>query len=68
MIKHLMSRLQSAEEAIIAAEEVISHERANRKKLFQEIKKANQDLRVLVEQEKKTISDKVHNELDKHLQ
>jgi chromosome segregation ATPase len=63
-----MSRLQSAEEAIIAAEEVISHERANRKKLFQEIKKANQDLRVLVEQEKKTISDKVHNELDKHLQ
>ena len=33
LIKHLMSRLTSAEEAIIAAEEVISHERTNRKRL-----------------------------------
>lgn len=31
----------SAEEAIVAAEEVISHERANRKRLSQDIKKAN---------------------------
>jgi hypothetical protein len=33
MIKHLMSRLQQSEEAIRAAEEVITHERANRKRL-----------------------------------
>lgn len=34
LIKHLMSRLTQGEEAINAAEEVISHERANRKRLF----------------------------------
>lgn len=59
LIKHLTSRLTQGEEAITAAEEVISHERANRKRLFQELKKANQDLRELVEKEKKTLSDKV---------
>ena len=67
LIKHLISRLQSAEEAIIAAEEVISHERANRKRLFQEIKKANGELRTLVEKEKKHIGDKVLEELEVHL-
>jgi hypothetical protein len=46
---------------------VISHERANRKRLFLEIKKANQDLRELVEKEKKTLSEKVQQELDRHL-
>jgi hypothetical protein len=34
LIKHLTSRLTQGEEAIMAAEEVISHERANRKRLF----------------------------------
>lgn len=63
----MTSRLTQGEEAIIAAEEVISHERANRKRLFQELKKSNQDLRQLVEQEKKTLSDKVLAELEKHL-
>jgi len=63
-----MNRLTQGEEAIVAAEEVISHERANRKRLFQELKKSNQDLRELVEKERKTLSDKILVELDKHLQ
>jgi len=41
LIKHLMSRLTQAEDAIVKAEEVSSNERANRKKLSQEIKKTN---------------------------
>jgi hypothetical protein len=53
MIKHLMSRLQQSEEAIKAAEEVITHERANRKRLNADVKKANGELRELVEKEKK---------------
>jgi hypothetical protein len=68
LIKHLMTRLSQGEEAIAAAEEVISHERANRKRLFQEIKKSNQELRELVEKEKKQLSEKVMVELEKHLQ
>jgi hypothetical protein len=67
MIKHLMSRLQQSEDAIRAAEEVITHERANRKRLNADVKKANNDLRELVEKEKKTLSDKVLAEVEKHL-
>jgi hypothetical protein len=68
MIKHLQSRLTQAEEAIVAAEEVISHERANRKRLSQDIKKANMELREIVEREKKYLSEKVTEQLDKTLQ
>jgi hypothetical protein len=46
---------------------VITHERANRKRLSQDIKKANADLRELVEKEKKNLSDKVLAEVEKHL-
>lgn len=53
MIKSLMERLGQAEQAIKAAEEVITHERANRKRLNADIKKANAELRELVEKEKK---------------
>lgn len=67
MIKHLMTRLSQSEEAIKAAEEVITHERANRKRLSADIKKANAELRDLVEKEKKTLSDKVLAEVEKHL-
>lgn len=68
LIKHLMSRLTQAEEALTSAEEVISHERANRKRLSADIKKANQSLRELVEKEKKQLSDKVQAELEKTLE
>ena len=63
-----MTRLTQSEEAIKAAEEVITHERANRKRLNADVKKANADLRELVEKEKKQLSDKVLAEVEKHLQ
>ena len=68
LIHHLMERLESAEHAIVAAEEVISHERNNRKTISKELKAKNQELRVLVEKEKKQLRDKVHDELEITLQ
>lgn len=47
---------------------MITRERANRKTLFQEIGKANSDLKALVEKEKKLLSDKVAEEMERHLQ
>ena len=53
LIKHLMARLNQADSAINESETIIQHERANRKRLSQDIKKANKDLRDLVESENK---------------
>jgi hypothetical protein len=63
-----MERLESAEHAIVAAEEVITHERQNRKTMSQELKQKNNELRALVEKEKKQLRDKVHDELEITLQ
>ena len=67
LIEHLMDRLQHAETAISACEEVISHERQNRKQISKELKAKNQELRELVDAEKKKLRDKVHEELEKTL-
>lgn len=64
LINHLSERLQSAEEAIFEAEEAISHERSYRKRITQELKDKNAELRQLVENEKKKLSDKIHEELE----
>jgi hypothetical protein len=40
-----MERLESAEHAILAAEEVITHERVNRKTISKELKQKNAELR-----------------------
>lgn len=53
MIKHLLARLQLAEQAVIECEETINHERANRKQLSANMKKTNAELRELVEKEKR---------------
>jgi hypothetical protein len=45
LIKHLTTRLAQTEQAITAAEEVITHERNNRKQLFKQIEKSNAELR-----------------------
>lgn len=68
MINHLMERLESAELAVMAAEEVISHERQNRKQISQELKARNAELRALIDKEKKKLSDKVSDQLEKTLQ
>lgn len=62
-----MERLQEAETAISACEEVISHERQNRKAISKELKARNQELRDIVNAEKKKLQDKVHEELEKTL-
>ena len=67
MINHLMERLESAEHAVMAAEEVITHERQNRKQISQELKARNTDLRALIDREKKKLSDKVSDQLEKTL-
>lgn len=63
-----MERLESAEHAIVAAEEVITHERQNRKTMSQELTHKIGELRALVEKEKKQLKDKVHDELEITLQ
>lgn len=50
-----MERLASAEDAIVAAEEVISHERVNRKLISKKLKARNEELRVLVNSEKRKL-------------
>lgn len=63
-----MERLEQAEQAILAAEEVITHERQNRKTISKKLKLKNSELRILVEKEKRTLKDKVHDELELTLQ
>jgi UTP-glucose-1-phosphate uridylyltransferase len=64
LIDHLMERLEQAEQAIFAAEEVITHERKNRKLISSELKAKNMELRKLVEKEKRSLQDKVHDQLE----
>lgn len=64
LIHHLMERLESAEEAIIASEEVITRERQNRKQISKLLKAKNEELRALVNAEKRKLQDKVHDELE----
>lgn len=67
LIDYLSERLNIAEEAINESCDCINNERERRKKLAEELKQKNQDLRVLVEGEKKTLEDKVHAEIEKSL-
>lgn len=64
LINHLMARLEYAEDAIVACEEVISHERLNRKTMSKELKQKNAELREIVNKEKRKLQDKVHDELE----
>ena len=59
-----MERLDQAEQAIAAAEECMVHEREQRKKLSHELKVKNEELREIVNAEKKTLKEKVHSELE----
>jgi hypothetical protein len=55
LISHLMARLEYAEDAIVACEEVISHERENRKIMSKKLKLKNAELRELVNAEKRKL-------------
>ena len=64
MIEYLTKRLESATAAIRTAEEIISHERSNRKEMSQDLKERNATLKELIANEKKSLTEKVSNELD----
>lgn len=64
MIEYLTKRLESATEAISTAEEIIVHERSNRKEMSQDLKERNATLKELIANEKKSLTEKVSNELD----
>ena len=68
MIEYLQTRLESAEEAISTCEEIIEHERTNRKEMSQDLKERNATLKALIEKEKKSLSDKVNSELESTLE
>ena len=67
LIKYLVERLSQAEQAIEAAEQCIEAERNSRKKVSKDIKAKNFELREIVNKEKKTLQDKVHQELEETL-
>lgn len=67
LIKYLMDRLDYSEQAIVEAENCITNERAKRLQLKEELQERNDELRKIVEGEKKTLQDKVHLELEKTL-
>ena len=67
MIDYLTIRLESAEEAITTCEEIIEHERENRKELSNDLKERNATLKALIETERKNLSEKVNIELESTL-
>ena len=67
LIDYLSERLSIAEDAIKEAVDCVNNERTRRKKLAEELREKNDDLRTLVEGEKRTLQDKVHEEIEKSL-
>ena len=68
MIEYLTARLESAEEAITTCEEIIEHERANRKELSDDLKERNATLKALIEKERKSLQENVNRELESTLE
>ena len=64
MIEYLTNRLEQAMAAISTSEEIISHERANRKEMSRDLKERNATLKELIASEKQSLTDKVNTELD----
>ena len=68
MIEYLTQRLESAEEAITTCEEIIEHERSNRKELSDDLKERNATLKALIEKERKNLQENVNRELESTLE
>lgn len=67
LIEYLMKRLKAAEASIQVCEEVIESERGLRKASSKQMKEQIKELQDLVQQEKRSLSDKVSAELDQTL-
>lgn len=68
MIDFLGKRVKSAEDAIKMCEEIIRRERNNRKEMSQDLKERNATLRKILEQEQRSLKEKVDNHLEATLQ
>lgn len=64
MIEYLTKRLENATAAIQVSEEIIEHERSNRKEMSADLKERNATLKELIANEKKSLTEKVSDELD----
>ena len=64
MIEYLTARLEQAMAAIATCEEIISHERQNRKEMSRDLKERNATLKELIANEKRSLAEKVSSELD----
>ena len=64
MIEYLRKRLENAMAAVAMSETIISHERANRKEMSQDLKERNNTLKELIANEKRSLHEKVSDELD----
>lgn len=67
LIDYLSERLSTAEDAIKESVDCINNERRRRKDVAKELNERNQELKELVEGEKRTLQDKVHTEIEKSL-
>ena len=64
MIEYLSERLEAATAAIEISETIIEHERKNRKEMSADLKERNATLKELIADEKRSLTEKVSNELD----
>ena len=67
MIEYLMKRLKNAQEAIGTCEQVIQHERDNRKEISQDIKNRNNILKEQIEKDS-NLTDRINAELEATLE
>lgn len=68
MIDFLMRRLQAAEEAIGTCDQIITKERNYRKQVSQTLKAKNKEIRDVIDQEKRVITEKISSSLSSTLE
>jgi hypothetical protein len=68
MISFLVQRLQLAEECIHSSEAILVSERDYRKQVSQSLKNKNDELRNLIEYEKKNLAEKIDNQMERTLE
>jgi len=68
LISNMMDRLEVMEHAITECEQIIGHERINRKNISQDIKAKNIELKGIIAGEKETLNNKVVAHMEENLE
>ena len=68
LIANMMDRLGVMEDAISTCEQIIGHERTNRKNISQDIKAKNIELKGIISKEKDTLNNKVVAHMEENLE